>query len=267
MNKKSKGKVCNMLISKGKRKTLETQKKGKRMKKKKIFAYLRVSGPNQIKGSGFDRQIETIQKFCNQSGYEIERVFREQISGTKDETKRPIFNDMVKEILADGVNTLIVEQLDRLARQYFIQETLLIYLASKGITLIAANTGENVTEAIQADPIKKALVQMQGIFAELDKNQLSLRLFKGRQAKKAKGNWQEGPKPYGKHPKFQKEKEVLKKIASMRRKTTKNKRPTTYQVIADYLNKEDIKTRSGKQWSASLVCNILRKSRKKKSVD
>jgi len=234
------------------------------MKKKKIFAYLRVSGPNQIKGSGFDRQLKTIKKLCNQSGYKIERVFREQISGTKDETKRPVFNDMVKEILSDGVNTIIVEQLDRLARQYFIQETLLIYLASKEITLIVANTGENITEAIQADPMKKALVQMQGVFAELDKNQLSLRLYKGRQAKKKKEDWQEGPKLYGKHPDLPKEKEVLKKIAYMRRKTAKNKRPTTYQKIADYLNKKDIKTRSGKQWSASLVCNILRKSRERK---
>ncbi|MBL7213360.1 MAG: recombinase family protein, partial [Desulfobacteraceae bacterium] len=36
-----------------------------------------------------DRQLETIQEFCVQSGYEIQKVYREQISGTKDESDRP----------------------------------------------------------------------------------------------------------------------------------------------------------------------------------
>lgn len=92
--------------------------------KKKVFAYLRVSGPNQINGSGFDRQIETIQEFCDHANFKIERVFKEQITGTKDETHRPVFNDMIEEILADGINTIVVETLDWLARQYRRQEPL-----------------------------------------------------------------------------------------------------------------------------------------------
>jgi DNA invertase Pin-like site-specific DNA recombinase len=77
---------------------------------------------------------------------------------------------MVSEIMKDGVDTILVESLDRLAREYRIQEQLLIYLASKGINLISANTGENVTKAISEDPMKKALIQIQGVFAELDKS-------------------------------------------------------------------------------------------------
>ncbi len=234
------------------------------MKTKKAFAYLRVSGKHQIAGSGFDRQLKTIEKFCKTSRYGIAEVFREQVSGTKDETYRPVFNEMVKEILSNSINTIVVESLDRLAREYRIQETLLIYLASKGITLIAANTGEDITAAIQADPMKKALVQMQGIFAELDKNQLSLRLYKGRQRKKQQEDWREGPHPYGQHPDYPDEKDVLGMIGELRSTTAKNKRPTTYQAIADRLNKDDIKTRAGRRWSASLVCNILRRSRERK---
>jgi len=75
---------------------------------------------------------------------------------------------MVSEILKNGVKTIIIEGLDRLAIEYRIQESLLIYLASKGIELISARTEENVTHAIIVDLMKKALVQMQGIFAELD---------------------------------------------------------------------------------------------------
>ena len=91
---------------------------------------------------------------------------------------------MITAILANGVHVVIVESMDRLARELRIQETLLIYLASKGIDLISARTGENVTQAVKEDPLRKALVQIQGVFAELEKNQLVRRLKKGRERAK-----------------------------------------------------------------------------------
>ena len=72
----------------------------------------------------------------------------------------------------------------------------MIYLASKGITLIAANTGENVTEAITSDPMRKAMVQMQGVFAELDKSMLVKKLRKARDRKRQETGRCEGPKPF-----------------------------------------------------------------------
>ena len=223
---------------------------------KKAFAYLRVSGKNQIGGHGFDRQLDTISKYCDNNDYDIARVFREQISGTKDEAHRPEFTAMVAEILTNHIDTIIIESLDRLARAYRIQETLLIYLASKGITLIAANTGENITDAIGQDPMKKALVQIQGVFAELDKSQLAMRLRKGREKKKRTEGWREGPKPYGS---LLGEAEILKRISYMRRKS-----PKTFQTIADRLNEEGIPTRTGKIWTASLTANIFRSSRERR---
>jgi len=58
-------------------------------------------------------------------------------------------------------------------------------MAAKGVDLLSARTEENVTQAIQADPMKKALVQIQGVFAELDKNLAVKRLRKARDAKSA----------------------------------------------------------------------------------
>ena len=150
----------------------------------KAYGYLRVSGQGQIDGDGFRRQEEEIRSYCKNSGIELAGVYQEQgVSGTTDETKRPAFQEMISAILKNGVRTIIVEGLDRLAREYRIQETLLIYLASKGITLINARTGENVTEAIASDPMKKALVQIQGVFAELEKNLLMKKLRTARRAR------------------------------------------------------------------------------------
>jgi DNA invertase Pin-like site-specific DNA recombinase len=106
--------------------------------------------------------------------------------------------------------------------------------------------------------MKKALIQMQGIFAELDKSMLIKRLHKARQkVKKEKGRC-EGQKPYGATPQ---EAEILKRVRYMRR-SSKYQRGMTYQAIADKLNEEGITTKRGRQWTPVLVYNILKRNRK-----
>ena len=135
---------------------------------------------------------------------------------------------MVSAIIRNGVDTIVVESLDRLAREYRIQEQLLIYLASKGINLIAANTGENITKAITDDPMKKAMVQMQGIFAELDKSLLVKKLRKARENKRKVHGKCEGRKSYKEFAP-----ELLSEIKKLRRKRKGRKR-TTYDQVADH---------------------------------
>jgi site-specific DNA recombinase len=200
----------------------------------KIYAYLRVSGKGQVTGHGFDRQLDTIQSFCNKKGYQIDQVFKEQVSGTKDETDRPEFTAMVTAILKNGVDTIIVESLDRIARELMIQEQLLIYLASKNINLIPANTGENVTKAITGDPMKKALVQMQGIFSELDKSLLVKKLRKSREKVRKEKVKREGRKGY---KETDDGKVILQEIRRLRRKN-KGKVIKTFNEVAVELNKQ-----------------------------
>lgn len=117
-----------------------------------------------------------------------------------------------------------------------------------------AVTRENVTEAVRTDPMKKALVQIQGIFAELDKSLLVKKLRRARDRVRSEKSRCEGPKPYGENAE---EAEVLKRVRYMRRRSRGQKRPRTFQSIADQLNREGIMTRQGKQWNAALIRNIL----------
>jgi DNA invertase Pin-like site-specific DNA recombinase len=162
----------------------------------KAYGYLRVSGQGQVDGNGFERQEEAISRFAQKANIEIVQFFKEQVSGTTDSTEREVFQQMISAILRNGVRTIIVEGLDRLAREYRIQEQLLVYLAAKSIALYDARTGENVTESIASDPMKKAMIQMQGIFAELEKNLLVKKLRVARQSKKEEVGKCEGRKGY-----------------------------------------------------------------------
>jgi site-specific DNA recombinase len=220
------------------------------------YGYLRVSGLSQVDGHGLDRQEETIRGFAQAKGYELVKIFREEgVSGTKGEEDRPAFKEMVTEILRDGIRTILVESLDRLAREFRIQEHLLIYLASKDISLLSANTGEIVTDAIKADPMRKALVQIQGIFAELDKALLVRRLRLARERIIAERGKCGGRKRYGEDDPA--EAAVVKRIKLMRRRRQRGLPGMTLQEIADKLNSEGIRTKDGKLWSRAHVKIIL----------
>jgi len=219
----------------------------------KAYAYLRVSGRGQAKGDGFTRQEENIRLYARRNKIEIVRVFKEKgISGTKGEADRPAFQEMVSEILKDGVRTVIVEGLDRLAREYRIQETLIVYLASKEIELISARTEENVTKAVKSDPMRKALVQIQGVFAELEKNLLVRKLRVARERKRREDGKCEGRKSYEEAMP-----EVVKEIKRLRRKSKGIPR-MPYTKIAEELNRQGLRTMTGKKWTGVLVQSVLR---------
>ena len=223
-----------------------------------VFAYLRVSSKGQTMGHGYDRQHQAIETYCKSHRHKIARVYRESISGTTDTDGRPEFKAMVTGILKNGVNTIVVESLDRLAREYRVQEQLMVYLASKGINLIAANTGENVTKAISDDPMKKAMIQMQGIFAELDKSLTVRKLRKAReQVRKDRGKC-EGRKSYAETPEGL---EVLQVIRRLRRKG-KGKKLPSYVQVAEHLNGLGHRSKNGKPFSGNVVCNILYRAKR-----
>ena len=67
-----------------------------------INAYLRVSGRKQIDGHGFSRQLDAIKRYCRKNQLKIDKVFKEQVSGTKDESERKEFSAMVSDMLANG---------------------------------------------------------------------------------------------------------------------------------------------------------------------
>lgn len=231
----------------------------------KAFGYLRVSGAGQVDGNGFERQENAIRSFADKSKIEIVHFFQEQVSGIKDEEQREVFQEMISEILRNGVRTIIVEGLDRLAREYRIQEQLIIYLASKDISLLDARTGENITEAICADPMKKALIQMQGIFAELEKNLLVKKLKTARESKRKSNGKCEGRKGWNDQP--VKRDAVLEAIGNYRRKP-KGKKRLTFNEVADGLNKlasENVlyTTLSRTKWSGQMIQNFLQKHDKK----
>ncbi len=215
-----------------------------------VFAYLRVSSTGQVKGHGFQRQAETIETFASENGYTIIETFRDAFTGT--EADRPEFNRMVAAILGNGVRTILVESLDRLARDVMVQSLLLAKLAQNGITLINCCTGEDVTAAMSEDPMRRALIQIQSVFSELEKCRLVAKMRRAREAKKEANGKCEGRKAFGEK---EGEGEVIELMRSLRRKREGQR--MSFAKIAEELNARQVPTRTGARWHTTTVQNIL----------
>lgn len=228
------------------------------------YGYLRCSGRSQLDGDTWQRQDDAIVSCAGQKCLTLDRSFREEaVPGKTEEDHRPAFQEMVAAMLREGVKVVIVESLDRLARGYAIQEQLITYLASKGLTLIAANTGEDITAAMMGDPMKRALVQMQAVFAELDKNLIVAKLRKARERKRSNFGRAEGRKPFGYMSGGSRsadipnpaEYPVLKVIHDMQAEGL------SAEIIASRLNLLLLNSRTGKPWRASVIRKILSRNR------
>ena len=216
---------------------------------KEIVGYCRVSGASQLNGDGFPRQEEAIRLCSERKGFHLIRYYHEEaVPGKLDESYRPAFQEMIADLLSNGCRTVVVEGMHRMAREYRTQEQLIIYLASKEITLISADTDEDITAAMMGDPMRRAMVQIQGIFSELEKNLLVAKLAKARQRKKDKTG-----KGTGRHAFGEKAEEgvTLRTILSLRGSGM------TFETIASHLNQAKLSSRTGAKWRASTVAKIV----------
>lgn len=238
-----------------------------RLNHERVFAYLRVSDISQVKGDGFERQMKSIEEYSKANRLHIIQVYREEgISGTLE--GRPALAEMLVSLEQNGhgVKTVIIEKLDRLARDYMIQEFIIRDFQKQGFNIISTMEGADLCGN---DPTRKLIRTIMGGFAEYEKTMIICKLRAARERIKQKTGKCEGRKGYGD---TEQGRNVYNRIIELRyyglngidgfqknsalkngfKQETKIKK-MTYQKIADQLNEEGLLTMDGKQWSLNRV--------------
>jgi DNA invertase Pin-like site-specific DNA recombinase len=211
----------------------------------KAFIYLRVSGKGQIGGDGFTRQLTAAKKYAEANGVKIVRVFREEgVSGGTDWENRPAFSEMMALLLSNGVRTVIVERLDRVARDLLVQESVIADFHRKQLKLISASEPDLLSD----DPSRVLMRQMLGAFFQYEKTLLVAKLRGARQRKRASSGRCEGRKRYGTTAA---EQEVITRMVQLRADGM------AISAIADKLNSDGIKPRAGQRWYPTSVQRVL----------
>jgi len=215
------------------------------------FAYLRVSGSGQIDGDGFPRQEQACRDFAAANGYEIVRVFREEgVSGTYGEGDRPALLDLLKDPRA---NTIIVERLDRLARDLMISETILRKLQASGF--IVLSTAEPDLNSVE--PTRVLIRQIMAAIAEWDRKMIVGKLRVARDRKRNQTGRCEGAKPFGLTAR---EQSVIRRARELRNGGMK------LIDVVKQINREGMRTKFGYPWRPSSLCMLLKREERKEAA-
>ena len=215
----------------------------------KAITYLRVSGADQVKGDGFERQRVACAAHAASAGMELVGEYVEAVSGTFDGLDRPVFAAMLERIAGNGVRVVLIERADRLARDLMVSEALLCQLRNLGVRVIESCSGLELTDA--SDPSRIMIRQMLGAVAEFNKRELVGKLAKARRRIRDSGKRCEGRKPFGARA------GEAATLASMKELSQAGE---SLRGIVRKLQVNERPTRSGRAWSVESVRLILKRA-------
>lgn len=222
------------------------------------YGYIRVSGKGQVEGDGPDRQREAIEKFCREFALGEPLIyFDAAVSGTREAMDRPKFVEMLEAIerlrkaLPSAEVCMVVECVDRMARELLVAELLLAQCAKRKIKVFAANLGRlEDLAAADEDPTRKALRQIMEVMAEWEKTMLVRKLRAARNRIRLRKGRCEGPLPYGHHSN-------PKEYRTRKRMVELHKEGRSFADIAELMTYEGFRRRNGDAWSKAAVYQVL----------
>lgn len=225
----------------------------------KLVGYIRVSSSGQLDGYGPETQRRNIRSWARANGHKVVHWCEDTITGKVEAVDRPGFACVVEHIVNHDAEGVIIGRLDRLARQLTTQEAALALLWKLKATVFTADAGE-VQQDDPDDPMRTAIRQVFGVFAELDRKLVTKRLRDGRQAKADSGRHAVGAYAYGYRgigkgrdrdagPNYA-EQDAIERIRELRQEGA------SYRDIASTLDDEGYRPRRAERWSSMAVRNI-----------
>ena len=158
-------------------------------------------------------------------------MYREEgVSGTKESADRPAWSELMTALYSNGVRAVIIEKLDRLARDLMVQETIVADLRKHGFELVSVAEPDLMANY----PTRILVRQMMGAVARYEKSPIVLKLRGARMRKREREGRCEGRKPFGF---YADQGAALKRFEALRA--------------------EGLGTRTGRQWHGLVIIRIL----------
>lgn len=225
-----------------------------------MAAYTRVSTEKQVReGFGLDAQRSEIRRWAKVNGHRIVAWHADEgVSGANGiETREGLF-DALASVKSGAAEALVVTSLDRLARQMTQQEGCLAEVWKSGGKVFSLGDGGEVLEDDPEDPMRTAIRQMRGVFAQLERGLIRQRMAKGKREKRSQGGYTGGAPPYGYESDHRgnlvPNAEMLDNLARIR---VLHGEGLSLRAIIEVLVVEERKPRRGDRWHPATVSRML----------
>jgi DNA invertase Pin-like site-specific DNA recombinase len=229
----------------------------------RLVAYLRTS-TNGANDDSLVAQEEACRTWAGANGHEVIELRSDQgLSGSRPVDERPGLAAALLAIEEDDhpAEGLIVQNLDRLARQLHVQEAALARVWQASGSAFETCDGE-VRSDDPDDPQRTFLRQVLGAAAQLERGMIAARLRRGRRRKRERGGYSGGwTVPLGYRVEGEgrvaqlvpdpDDEPVIERIIELRQSGK------TLAEVADRLNVEGAPTKRGGNWHAASVRRVL----------
>ncbi len=220
----------------------------------KVAIYIRVSTHWQVDKDSLQVQERELIAYCELVlGIKDYVIFTDPGYSAKN-TDRPDYQKMMTRLRTGEFSHLLVWKIDRISRNLLDFAEMYQELKQLGVTFVSKNEQFDTSNAIGEAMLKIILV-----FAELERNMTSERVTAVMLSRATNGQWNGGRVPYG----YSYDKNTMEfsldpvesKIALRIFETYEVRHSTLY--IANMLNNEGLRTRSGAKWGSVGIHKIL----------
>jgi DNA invertase Pin-like site-specific DNA recombinase len=225
----------------------------------KLAAYTRVSTIGQVReGYGLDAQRADIRAWAKSDHHRIMLWCSDEgISGANGVDTRHGLYEALQAVQDGRVQGIVFTSLDRLARKMTEQEGVLAEVWRAGGHVFSLGDGGEILEDDPDDPMRTAIRQMRGVFAQLERGLIRQRMAKGRREKKAQGGYVAGSPRFGMkaHDKalvlHEVEAAVVARINELREEGL------SLRAIVRQLGADGVPSKRGARWHPTTVARLL----------
>ncbi len=154
--------------------------------------YARISTETQQRGEGMEIQRRKMLEYCEEKGFKLDKIYEDEaISGGIKE--RPGLLRLLRDCESGTIRRIIVYKSDRIARSLTVALWVEKELKKYDVELNSVVDPEYDLE----DPLQKAFKRIADVFAELEKDVITMRMKEGRINKAKNGERACGPVAFG----------------------------------------------------------------------
>ena len=170
----------------------------------KVVLLCRVSTQNQ----DYNRQVVELTDYCQKSGWSIERVFANKVSGAKKNTERPELVEMIEYIKYNKIDKVCVLEISRLGRNTLEALNVIQTLNENGVCLFIKNYNLETIVGGKINPVASLICTILLEIGQMERLTIAERMKSGREQYIAKCR-KEGIK-MGRPSTYRKSDEVMK---------------------------------------------------------
>ncbi len=105
----------------------------------RVALYCRVS--TSTKDQTTENQLRELKSYCDRMGYEVVKIYEDEVSGAKSRESRPAYSELCKDAFLKGFDTIIGWDVSRFGRSMKEFVHFLSDMDERGIGVIAVKNG------------------------------------------------------------------------------------------------------------------------------